>query len=64
MESSTPRSYRTGGTVLPGTQECPTVAESRRTHLGRHFPTMTLVEVSRLTDPNAVVEIEAELVPP
>lgn len=33
-------------------------------HLGKHFPAMTLVEVSRLLDPNAVVEIEAEAVIP
>tara|TARA_R110002167_G_scaffold76520_2_gene212976 strand:- start:58 stop:468 length:411 start_codon:yes stop_codon:yes gene_type:complete len=33
-------------------------------HLGRHFPAMTLVEVTRLIDPHAVVEIEAEAVLP
>ena len=33
-------------------------------HLGRHFPAMTLVEVSRLIDPNAMVEIEGEAVLP
>ena len=33
-------------------------------HLGRHFPAMTLVEVSRLLDPNAMVEIEGEAVLP
>jgi enamine deaminase RidA (YjgF/YER057c/UK114 family) len=33
-----------------------------RAHLGKHFPAMTLVEVSRLVDPNALVEIEAEAV--
>ena len=32
------------------------------THLGKHFPAMTLVEVSRLIDPNAMVEIEGEAV--
>ncbi|MDP6342168.1 MAG: RidA family protein [Alphaproteobacteria bacterium] len=31
-------------------------------HLGKHFPAMTLVEVSRLLDPNAMVEIEAEAI--
>jgi len=31
-------------------------------HLGKHFPAMTLVEVSRLIDPNAMVEIEGEAV--
>lgn len=30
--------------------------------LGRHFPAMTLVAVSALVDPNARVEIEAEVV--
>ena len=30
--------------------------------LGRHFPAMTLVQVSGLLDPNAVVEIEAEAI--
>ena len=33
-------------------------------HLVRHFPAMTLVEVSRLLDPNAMVEIEGEAVLP
>ncbi len=33
-------------------------------HLGKHFPAMTLVEVSRLLDPNAMVEIEGEAVLP
>ena len=33
-------------------------------HLGRHFPAMTLVEVSRLLDPNAMVEIEGAAVLP
>ncbi len=33
-------------------------------HLGKHFPAMTLVEVSRLVDPAAMVEIEAEAVIP
>lgn len=32
--------------------------------LGRHFPAMTLVQVSALVDPNAVVEIEAEALLP
>ena len=31
-------------------------------HLGKHFPAMTLVEVTRLLDANAMVEIEAEAV--
>ncbi|MCZ6629434.1 MAG: RidA family protein, partial [SAR324 cluster bacterium] len=29
-------------------------------HLGKHFPAMTLVEVSALLNPDALVEIEAE----
>ena len=33
-------------------------------HLGKNFPAMTLVEVSRLIDPNAMVEIEGEAVLP
>ena len=32
--------------------------------LGRHFPAMTLVQVSALIDPNAKVEIEGEAVLP
>ncbi|HYF58714.1 MAG TPA: Rid family hydrolase [Burkholderiaceae bacterium] len=32
--------------------------------LGKHFPAMTLVQVSGLLDPNAVVEIEADAVLP
>ena len=32
--------------------------------LGRHFPAMTLVQVSALIDPNAKVEIEAEAILP
>jgi enamine deaminase RidA (YjgF/YER057c/UK114 family) len=31
-------------------------------HLGKHFPAMTLVEVTKLIDSNAVIEIEAEAV--
>ena len=34
------------------------------TTLGRHFPAMTLVQVSALIDPNAKVEIEGEAVLP
>jgi enamine deaminase RidA (YjgF/YER057c/UK114 family) len=33
-------------------------------HLGRHFPAMTLLEVTKLFDANAAVEIEAEAVIP
>ena len=32
--------------------------------LGRHFPAMTLVQVSALIDPNAKVEIEGEAILP
>jgi enamine deaminase RidA (YjgF/YER057c/UK114 family) len=32
--------------------------------LGKHFPAMTLVQVSALIDPNAKVEIEAEAILP
>lgn len=38
------------------------IGEAWRSTLGRHFPAMTLVEVSRLIDPNARVEIECEAV--
>lgn len=33
-----------------------------RAHMGMHFPAMSLVEVSRLVDPRALVEIEATAV--
>jgi enamine deaminase RidA (YjgF/YER057c/UK114 family) len=35
-----------------------------RARMGRHFPAMALVEVSRLVDPRALVEIEATAVIP
>ena len=35
-----------------------------RAHLGKHFPAMALVEVSRLVDPRGKVEIEATAVIP
>jgi len=38
------------------------VGEAWGATLGRHFPAMTLVAVSALVDPNARVEIEAEVV--
>ncbi len=38
------------------------VGAAWREVMGRHFPAMTLVEVSALYDPNAVIEIEAEAV--
>lgn len=40
----------------------PAIGAGWRTHLGKHFPAMTLVEVTRLVDPEAVVEIEGEAV--
>jgi len=33
-----------------------------RARMGRHYPAMALVEVARLVDPNALVEIEATAV--
>lgn len=38
------------------------VGEAWKTHMGGHFPAMTLLEVTRLVDPRAKVEIEAEAV--
>jgi enamine deaminase RidA (YjgF/YER057c/UK114 family) len=35
-----------------------------RTHMGRSYPAMALVEVSRLVEPHALVEIEATAVLP
>lgn len=40
------------------------LGEVWRRHMGRHYPAMALVEVSRLVDPDAVVEIEATAVIP
>ena len=40
----------------------PDIGQAWGRHLGKHFPAMTLVEVSRLIDPHAMVEIEAEAV--
>jgi enamine deaminase RidA (YjgF/YER057c/UK114 family) len=37
----------------------PALGASWKERFGRHFPTITLVEVSRLTEPQALVEIEA-----
>jgi enamine deaminase RidA (YjgF/YER057c/UK114 family) len=34
------------------------IGEAWRQRMGRHYPAMTLVEVTRLVDPDAVVEIE------
>jgi enamine deaminase RidA (YjgF/YER057c/UK114 family) len=38
------------------------VGEKYRARMGRHFPAMTLVEVSGLLEPRAKVEIEATAV--
>ena len=40
------------------------LGEAYRAVMGKHFPAMALVEVSRLVDPNARVEIEATAVIP
>jgi len=40
------------------------VGEAWMKHMGKHFPAMTLVQVSGLVDPDAKVEIEAEAVLP
>jgi enamine deaminase RidA (YjgF/YER057c/UK114 family) len=40
------------------------VGEAYRSVMGRHFPAMTAVEVKRLVDPRALVEIEATAVVP
>lgn len=38
------------------------LGEEYRAHMGKHYPAMALVEVSRLVDPRAMVEIEATAV--
>lgn len=38
------------------------IGEAYRARMGRHFPAMALVEVSRLVDPRGKVEIEATAV--
>lgn len=38
------------------------IGEVWRARMGRHYPAMALVEVSRLVDPRGVVEIEATAV--
>jgi enamine deaminase RidA (YjgF/YER057c/UK114 family) len=42
----------------------PAVGAAWAKTLGRHFPAMTLVQVSALIDPNAKVEIEGEAILP
>ncbi|MFM8980167.1 MAG: RidA family protein [Planctomycetia bacterium] len=36
------------------------IGKGWRTHLGRWFPAMTLVEVARLYEPEALIEVEAD----
>ena len=40
----------------------PEIGQAYRARMGRHFPAMALVEVSRLVDPRGKVEIEATAV--
>lgn len=40
----------------------PAIGQSWMESLGKHFPAMTLVQVSGLLDPSATVEIEAEAI--
>ena len=40
------------------------IGEAWGATLGKHFPAMTLVQVSALIDPNAKVEIEADAILP
>lgn len=42
----------------------PAIGAAWAATLGRHFPAMTLVQVSALIDPNARVEIEGEAILP
>ncbi len=42
----------------------PAVGEAYRSQMGRHFPAMALVEVTRLVDPRGRVEIEATAIIP
>ena len=46
------------------TSHVPAIGAAWGATLGRHFPAMTLVQVSALIDPNAKVEIEGEAVLP
>ena len=38
------------------------IGETYRRHMGKHYPAMALMEVARLVDPGAKVEIEATAV--
>ena len=40
------------------------IGEAWKATIGRHYPTMALVEVTRLVEPQAMVEIEATAVVP
>jgi enamine deaminase RidA (YjgF/YER057c/UK114 family) len=40
------------------------IGEAYRKHFGRHFPAMAVVEVSRLVEPEARIEIETTAVVP
>ena len=40
------------------------LGDAYRAVMGKHFPTMALLEVSRMTEPEALVEIEATAVMP
>jgi Putative translation initiation inhibitor, yjgF family len=42
----------------------PAIGAAWANTLGRHFPAMTLVQVSALIDPNAKIEIEGEAILP
>ena len=44
--------------------ERPAIGAAYRRVIGRHYPAMTLVEVSALVEPQALVEIEATAVVP
>jgi enamine deaminase RidA (YjgF/YER057c/UK114 family) len=45
-------------------REAAAIGRAYRSHLGRHFPAMTLVQVVRLYDGGALIEVEGEAVVP
>ena len=52
-------------TDIPGYQhEMKSIGAGYRKHFGRHYPAMTLVQVVRLFDDGAMIEVEAEAVVP
>ncbi|MBM3644149.1 MAG: RidA family protein [Alphaproteobacteria bacterium] len=52
-------------TSIAGFNEAgPAIGAAWAATLGRHFPAMTLVQVSALIDPEATIEIEAEAILP